>query len=671
MGLPITSFWRGVLAVLHISLFGGFEARLESGEPVVLKGRKSQALVAYMALRPGKPFSRQELVALLWGDRGEPQARSSLRQSLSEFRKALGKADCSPLVSGRDSVLFEADAVNVDVAEFERLIDEGTPTALERAAELYRGDLLDGIGVHDSAFEDWLRDESQRLNNRACEALSKLLDHQAGEDSESAIATARQLLALDPLREATHRALIRLYAGKGERAMALRQYQACREVLAAELEISPEPETEQLAAEIRTAAAGTDEAVDPEPNLRVPGVEALPPPDKPSIAVLPFVNVSGDAEQEYFSDGITEDIITELTRFPTLFVIARNSSFTYKGRAMDVRTIGQELGVRYVVEGSVRKAGNRVRITAQLVEAESGNHLWAERYDQELEDIFAVQDEVVHEIAAAVPGRLDAIAAQRARRRPVKNLTAYDYVLRGEWHFGQEYAARDAVPLFEKAIEIDPQCARAYTWLANFHAYSIFRDGAPFDEAAKMARSLAERALQIDPSDPAVQATAAQAYYMAGELDLARRHIERAIKLNPNDYVVMEFAGYVLAYLGDHQEGLSWLHRLSQHDPALFSVNASREGFFDLYYMARRYEDAIEAMRGWRNPPCHMYLELAAAFAQLDRIDDVRTTMAQFERIRPEGYDAVKVAYSQARTCARQEDADHWLEGYRKAGLDV
>ena len=205
------------MATLHISLFGEFEARLGSGEVLALKGRKTQALVAYLALAPGERRTRDELIALLWGDRGEQQARSSLRQSLSELRKALGDAGDSLLVAERDAVSLDADAIDVDVTEFKRLIDDGTPTALERATELYRSDLLDGIGVHEAAFEDWLRDERQRLNERACEALSRLLDHQAAEDSERAIATARRLLALDPLRETTHRVLMKLYADKGDR----------------------------------------------------------------------------------------------------------------------------------------------------------------------------------------------------------------------------------------------------------------------------------------------------------------------------------------------------------------------------------------------------------------------------------------------------------------------
>jgi TolB-like protein len=405
---------------------------------------------------------------------------------------------------------------------------------------------------------------------------------------------------------------------------------------------------------------------EPEPE---PEPEAPPLPDKPSIAVLPFTNMSGDPEQEYFSDGITEDIITELSRFKNLFVIARNSTFAFKGQAVDVGAVGAKLGVGHVVEGSVRKAGNRVRVTAQLVEAKTGNHLWAERYDRDLEDIFAVQDELVHEIAAAVPGQLDAAAIQRARRRPVENLTAYDYVLRGEWLLYQDFGSRDAFALFEKAIEIDPQCARAFTRLAALHAYSVFAHGASVEEAAQMARSLAERALDLDPTDPAIQATVAEAYIMVGEHDLAGRHIERAIKLNPNDYIVMNFAGVVLGYLGNHEEGLRWLHKLSQHDP--FSGDSSREGIFDISYMARRYEDAIEVFHGWRNPPSHMYSELAAAYAQLDRTDDAQAAMASYERTQPPGFDPLQVVHAHARMCARREDGDHWLDGYRKAGLKV
>jgi TolB-like protein len=231
--------------------------------------------------------------------------------------------------------------------------------------------------------------------------------------------------------------------------------------------------------------------------------------------------MSGDPEQEYFADGITEDIITELSRFRSLFVIARNSSFHYKGQSPKVQDVGRELGVQYVVEGSVRKADNQVRITAQVVEAASGNHLWAERYDRELEDVFALQDEVVQAIASAVPGRIEAAATELARQRPTGNLTAYDYLLRGEWEWWHENNGQ-ALAYFQKAVEVDPNYARAFARLAVLHSYGIFSQGTAVDEASCRARDCAERAVEIDDGDAAVLAMASTVYSLIGDYDRAR-----------------------------------------------------------------------------------------------------------------------------------------------------
>jgi TolB-like protein/class 3 adenylate cyclase len=400
-----------------------------------------------------------------------------------------------------------------------------------------------------------------------------------------------------------------------------------------------------------------------EPALALPDL-----PDKSSIAVLAFNNMSGDPEQEYFSDGITEDIITELSRFRSLFVIARNSSFAYKGKSFNAVEIGQELGVAYLVEGSVRKAGNRVRITAQLIDAESGNHVWAERYDRNLDDIFAVQDEVVQEIAASVPGQLNVAAMDRARRRPAESLSAYDCLLRGEWLMFRDFTDRNVIPLFERAVEIDPQCARAYIQLARLHAYS-FTQGVPVDEAARSAFPLAEKALELSPSDPSIQSIAAATYMMMCEHHLARQHMERAISLNPNDGEVMASAVFVLNYLGDQEEGLRWDRIRARHDPV--SSDGYRENTVDLYYMARRYEDAIAVFRGWRNPPLAMFLVIAAAYAQNDQPEEAKAAYDHYLRELPDGYDTAAMIRVHLRQCAKPEDAEHWREGYRKLGLDV
>ena len=401
----------------------------------------------------------------------------------------------------------------------------------------------------------------------------------------------------------------------------------------------------------------------------IPSVAPPPLPDKPSIAVLPFDNMSGDAEQEYFADGITEDIITELSRFRSLFVIARNSSFAYKGRSINVGKISQELGVQYVVEGSVRKAGSRVRITAQLVDAKSGNHVWAERYDRELEDIFDVQDEVVQAIAAVVPGRLDEVAVERARNKPTENMTAYDYVLRGDWYRDRDLADPNALDMYEKAIAADPRCARAYAEAAEYHSYSFWAHGVASEDAHPLARSLIEQALALDESDPRIQAVAAATYFEVGEHDLARRHIDRAFALNPNDASIMWTGGLVLAYLDDHDEAVRWHSKALRVDPHF--GDGVRESMFDVNYMARRYDEAITLFRGWRNPSWHLYIELAAAYAQLGRLDEAREARDRALRSMPKAGGLEQYFEFDRIVCARQEDVDHWFEGYRKAGFDV
>jgi adenylate cyclase len=403
------------------------------------------------------------------------------------------------------------------------------------------------------------------------------------------------------------------------------------------------------------------------PDHITPPTSALP--DKPSIAVLPFDNMSGDPEQEYFSDGITEDIITELSRFRSLFVIARNSSFAFKGQALDITEIGKKLGVKFVVEGSVRKAGDRIRITAQLVETSTGNHLWAERYDRDLTDIFAVQDEVAAQIVTMVPGHVDIANRVHAERKPAQDMTAYDLLLRAEHISNWSFGSREGAQLLKQAIEIDPTYARAHARLASFYAYSIFIQGQNVGETAALARLHAEMAMKLDPADPMVHSSLAESYLMVCEHALAGHHIDKAITLNPNEYAVMAMAAEVKAYLGDFEAAVKWANRAALSDP--YSADAFREAFFDVHYLGGQYELALEHLVGWQDPPLHIYLEAAAAFAQLGRMDEARDAVQQFEKNRPDGWNTKEVLRTHARMCAKPEDGERWIEGFRKAGLDI
>jgi adenylate cyclase len=403
------------------------------------------------------------------------------------------------------------------------------------------------------------------------------------------------------------------------------------------------------------------------PDHITPPTSALP--DKPSIAVLPFDNMSGDPEQEYFSDGITEDIITELSRFRSLFVIARNSSFAFKGQALDITEIGKKLGVKFVVEGSVRKAGDRIRITEQLVETSTGNHLWAERYDRDLTDIFAVQDEVAAQIVTMVPGHVDIANRVHAERKPAQDMTAYDLLLRAEHISNWSFGSREGAQLLKQAIEIDPTYARAHARLASFYAYSIFIQGQNVGETAALARLHAEMAMKLDPADPMVHSSLAESYLMVCEHALAGHHIDKAITLNPNEYAVMAMAAEVKAYLGDFEAAVKWANRAALSDP--YSADAFREAFFDVHYLGGQYELALEHLVGWQDPPLHIYLEAAAAFAQLGRMDEARDAVQQFEKNRPDGWNTKEVLRTHARMCAKPEDGERWIEGFRKAGLDI
>jgi adenylate cyclase len=408
--------------------------------------------------------------------------------------------------------------------------------------------------------------------------------------------------------------------------------------------------------------------------------EPLPLPDKPSVAVLPFNNMSGDPEQEYFSDGITEDIITELSRFKNLFVIARNSSFAYKGQPVNIREIAHQLGVAYVVEGSVRKAGNRVRITAQLIEAEQGNHVWAERYDRGLEDIFAVQDEVTRSIVSILAGRVADVETSRAKRKPTENMTAYDFLLRGKEHFERATKTESALArrLFQKAIELDPDYAQAHVFLAwtHFYDFELGWSDDP-DESYALGLSCAQHAVEIDNTDAWAHAALAYSYVYGKQHDLCRTHIERACTLNPNDADILSLKGLFLAYLGNPAEGVESsevARRLNPSAPEWYLWC-----FGIALYSASRYEDAVAVWRQMAIPPTEIFACLAAGYAQLGQLDEAQSCLAEYhERAGKElpkdpgddrkGWQTYWFNSFPYRNAA---DLDRLLDGLRKAGLPV
>ncbi len=358
-----------------------------------------------------------------------------------------------------------------------------------------------------------------------------------------------------------------------------------------------------------------------------------PLPDKPSIAVLPFNNLSGDPEQEYFADGMTEDIITGLSRFRSLFVTARNSTFAYKGKSPDVREVARDLGVRYILEGSVRRGGERIRITGQLIDAETGNHLWAERYDRELEDIFAVQDEVTEAIVAAIAPEIGEVERARAQRKAPGNLDAWGLYQRGlaAYYSSTEEGLKSAIEQFDRVNEVDPSFAPAFAMAAGARwRYALHFEPDDRAEYLSQAREKAYTAITLDPRDPTGLWNAGEVHSMLGQHDMAISKIEEAIGLNPNDALSHYFLGSVLRRAGLAEEAIPHIDkamRLSPRDIWITGMLTDRAFvLFDL----ERYEEALDWAQRARlspHPRTMTFAVFAAVLSKLGRYDEARTAV--------------------------------------------
>ncbi len=387
----------------------------------------------------------------------------------------------------------------------------------------------------------------------------------------------------------------------------------------------------------------------------------------PGIAVLPFVNMSGDPEQEFFADGLTEDIITELSRFRDLLVISRNAVFVHKGKPVTARGIAREFGVDYVVEGSVRKAADRVRVTVQLIDGQTETHIWAEKYDRKLEDIFAIQDEVTSAIVATLRGRVEAATQERAKHKPTENMAAYEFVLAGKvlHHRSERGANEEALGMLEKAIALDPKYAHAHAWkacvLGQRFVYTWYDD---IDALLKAITAELETALALDPNDADVHRILAALNLTFNRFDKVSYHQDRALELSPNYDLVVVQQGEVLTWLGRPEEGIEWIRkamRLNPYHPERFWNHLGRA-----QYTARHYADAIQSFSKLTAPDTMHHAFLAAASAQLGNATaaaaHAREVMQRDPAFTVDDFLAT-LHYSQA------SDTEQMREGLVKAGL--
>jgi len=648
---------------LRLQLLGGFEIRGGDGRDLAPSSRKACGLLACLATPPGTAWPRDRLAAVFWSDREEAQARGSVRQALTDLRHCLGAG--APLQIGRDSVMLDPAAAAVDAMDFELAVKAGD---LERAETLYRGDLLDGFTVHSSGFHDWLLVERTRLRDLAVDALTRLAASQTGNAS---IQTCQRLLQIDPTREEAHRLLMSLYAGQDQRALALRQFQICRDTLKRELGTGPDPETEALFRQLQ----------------KPKGYSAPAPPagqeiaaslsGKPSLAILPFTNMSDDPQQQYFSDGITEDIITELSRFRSLFLISRNSSFRYRG-TVDVQRVGQELGVQFVVQGSVRRLDRRLRIAVQLVDATTGGHLWAENYDRDMMDLFVLQDDVARSVAATIGFWVDAAGRERAMHLQPAGFSAYEYVLRSRALVLRLTKAdnRHARLLAEKAIKIDPVNCPAHAQLALIHWIDYMAFWAKQRGASlRKAYEFAEQAVMLDEADSRARWLLGQMHLYRREYDEARTHVEKALELNPNDTEARAVYGIFLTSIGEPLEAIAQFEIARRHNPFDFNWVPWVKGI--AYFTAHRYDDAIATLRQVHNPINEVRGWLAASYASVGRRDEARTAIEEFLAVAKRDMTAFpgrklrnwESYWHGAIEYRNQSDFDHLFAALRAAGM--
>ena len=642
------------------------------GRPVAIAARKARALLGYLALREGIKVGRGVLTGLLWGDRSEGQARASLRQTLSELKSALGEAASSSILATKEAVAWAQGSAWIDTRLVESAAGSEDDATLREAADLAGGELMEGLSVAEVGFEQWLAAERERFRLFACSIHTRLMEEAMhGGRLEEALSHGLKLLAIDPLQEKVHRGLMRLYAAQGRHDAALAQYERCRHELSSQLEVRPEPETEELARSIRASRREGLARLREAPPRSEPDNPVLP--SKPSIAVLPFQNLSADPEQEFFVDGLTEDIITALSRISALWVIARGSTFTYKGKPTDAKRVAKELGVRYVMEGSVRRATDRLRVTAQLIDATSGRGVWAERYDRALADLFDIQDEITRSVAASIQTQIDLAEGAAAESRPLTNLKARDLVSRA-WALLYDQtseATADASDLVENAIRIDPMNPVAHRVRAAIFFDRIWLGEIPNDLTNRQrALELAKTALRLAPRDEYAHLIMAWAWaYAEGRLEEAISECERGLEINPSCSILFGNVGAYLAALGRPQEAIEACRlslRLNPRDPSNFW---RQYAIAVAHFVAADYAASLQDSKRIARARSHLPSAIiwAASAAALGKTEEaqaaVEDCLTQRPNLRADSVVPGMLPF------AREADRERLLALLRKAGL--
>lgn len=652
----------------RIFLLGRFEVEVAGQRLPASAWRKRRAVdvLTALSLASGRALHREELIDRFWPEKDLDAGANNLHRALHEIRRATG-IELARLERG---VARLAAGTWIDVDAFERAASGAEPETLGRAVELYGGSLLP-----DDPYSDALSSRREGLRQRFVDVGLSLARHrETAHDVDGCIAVLRRVLDADPALERAHRSLMEVLARVGRPGDALRQFGECTAALETRLGALPSRATLELRAAIERGEIGPPSRREPSPPPRSPPPPKEEPPtsppvaEGPSIAVLPFDDMGSDGA-DAFADGIAEDILTALAKIEGLFVIARNSSFVFKGRAVDVREVGRTLGVRYVLEGSVRRAKSRVRVTAQLIDAATGGHLWAERFDRELEDVFAVQDDVTRSIVEALAVELRPRPTQRGARSAPVDIEAYDLTMRARAsHFKfTPAAAAEARVLLGRAIERAPAFSPAYAMLAMVHAAEHINFWVANDDHVAVGLQYARRALELDPDEPQTHQAIAILSLWQRDFELAERSAERAVALGPSYSGAFNVHGQVLDFTGRHAPAIASFERALRLDPAndlnLHLLGRAQFGDGRIDEATRSFARRLE--RAPRSDMTRAYL--ASIHGAAGQNEEARRLWAEILEISP------KFSLARLRRVLPYRDPE-WFErfaaGLRSAGID-
>lgn len=625
-------------AQVLIQVLGGFRLTV-GGRAVTSLPRKAQALLAYLAMQDGRPVTRETVSDLLWTDRGVEQARGSLREELRKLRRAMpGAIDDDPRM-----LSFVPDMVETDVGRFRVLVRGRDRVDLAEAAQTYEGGLLDRFPPVGGDFDDWLRTSRDTLNDQAIEVMRRLVDAcLAAGDMHPAVLVAERMVALDLLREDSHRRLMEVYLAAGRRPDGLRQYDICEEVLRRELDVEPSEETKALRLRIQKQIYGGGLT---EPAKQTSATRQSFQPDfgPPRVAVMPLAQIGSESVPAHLSDGLIEDVISQLAGLRDLRVISYGSTAGFRSSPLDIREIGHRLDARYVVRGSIRRSGSRIRIMTELADVESEQVCWSRHHDADLSISFEDQDRIVGQIVHTLAPRVVESELMRIRGKRTEDLSVYEKVLIARDHLSQlnQDNFQKAKLILDEVIAQEPTWGEAYALAADWHGL-VLGEGWSLDRAYHLGEvdRLSTKALTLDRDNlRALTFYGHRRSLHHRDYDTALGLFRRALDVAPGSAITWLWSSYTHSYIGDGPEAIRRAEQALTLSPCDRSAHWYYSGLCIAHYTNGTHDAAIEWGRKalaepivWRSAPYWVAASLSAAGRQGEARDVVSKAQETWPR---------------------------------------